>query len=245
MFTIYPAIDLRGGRVVRLKQGRAENETVYSEDAAQIAHQWEQQGAEWLHVVNLDGAFGESNGLNTNALEKIRAAVNIPIQFGGGLRDLGAMRRAFALGVKRIILGTAAIEHPEIAQQAVQEFGAERVALAIDARDGVVAARGWVHGSGRNAKEFGKQMRALGITRAIVTDIARDGMLQGIDANAMADFARETDLRVIASGGVASLDDIRNLLRHETSGVEGVIVGQALYTGAVNLNAAVSLITDY
>lgn len=242
MFTIYPAIDLRGGRVVRLKQGRAENEMVYSDDPAQIARQWEQQGAEWLHVVNLDGAFGESNGLNTNALEKILAAVNIPIQFGGGLRDLDAMRRAFALGVQRVIIGTVAIEHSEIAEQAVHEFGAERVALAIDARDGIVATRGWAQGSGVDAIAFGKQMRALGVTRAIVTDIARDGMMQGIHANAMADFAPATGLQVIASGGVASLDDIRNLLQFEVTGVEGVIVGQALYTNAFTLPAALSLV---
>lgn len=242
MFTIFPAIDLRGGRVVRLKQGRAENETVYSDDPAHIARQWQAQGADRLHVVNLDGAFGDSNVLNTHALETILASVEIPVQFGGGLRDLETMRRAFGMGVDRIILGTVAIEHPEIAAQAVNEFGAERVALAIDARDGIVATRGWVQGSGIDAKEFGKQMRASGITRAIVTDIARDGMLQGIDANAMADFARATDLRVIASGGVASLDDIRNLLRVEAIGIEGVIVGQALYTNAFSLSDALNLI---
>ena len=243
MFTIFPAIDLRGGRVVRLKQGRAENETMYSDNPAQIAQQWERQGAEWLHVVNLDGAFGESNVLNTNALQEILAATNIPVQFGGGLRDLDAMQRAFAMGVDRIIIGTVAIEQPEIVKNAVNEFGAESVALAIDARDGIVATRGWVQGSGMDAKEFGKQMRALGITRAIVTDIARDGMLQGIDANAMGDFARATDLRVIASGGVASLDDVRNLLRVQAIGIEGVIVGQALYTNAFTLRDALNLVT--
>jgi phosphoribosylformimino-5-aminoimidazole carboxamide ribotide isomerase len=236
MFTIYPAIDLRGGRVVRLKQGRAENAIIYSDDPARIARQWEQQGAQWLHVVNLDGAFGERSEWNTDALQKILAAVNIPVQFGGGIRDLEAMRRAFALSVRRVVVGTVAIEHPELAQQAVQEFGADRVALAIDARDGIVATRGWAKASGVGALEFGKHMRALGMTRAIVTDIARDGMQQGIDAHAMADFARATNLRVVASGGVASLDDVRNLLRVEACGVEGVIVGQALYTGAVRLD---------
>lgn len=242
MFTIYPAIDLRGGRVVRLKQGRAENETVYSDDPANIARQWADQGAEWLHVVNLDGAFGESNVLNTDALQKILAAVEIPVQFGGGLRDPEAMRRALALGVDRVIIGTAAIEHPEIVRHAVNEFGAERVALAIDARDGIVATRGWLQGSGIRAVEFGKQMRASGVTLAIVTDIARDGMLQGIDANAMADFVRATDLHVIASGGVASLDDVINLLRVQAIGIEGAIVGQALYTNAFTLPAALNLV---
>lgn len=242
MFTIFPAIDLRGGRVVRLKQGRMENETVYSDDPACVAQQWAEQGAEWLHVVNLDGAFGERNELNSDALEKILAAVEIPVQFGGGLRDLEAMRRALSLGVNRVIIGTVAIEQPEIAKNAVAEFGAERVALAIDAREGIVATRGWVQGSGIRAIEFGKQLRALGVTRAIVTDIARDGMLQGIDANAMADFASATDLQVIASGGVASLDDVRNLLRVHALGIEGVIVGQALYTKAFTLSDALNLV---
>jgi phosphoribosylformimino-5-aminoimidazole carboxamide ribotide isomerase len=241
MFTIYPAIDLRGGRVVRLKQGRAENEIVYSDDPAHRARQWEQEGAQWLHVVNLDSAFGEPSEQNADALQNILAAVKIPVQFGGGLRDVDAMKRALDLGVRRVIVGTVAIEHPEMAQQAVQEFGADRVAVAIDAREGIVAARGWVQGSGMDALEFGKQMRALGITRAMVTDIARDGMLQGIDAHAMADFARATDLRVIASGGVASLDDVRNLLRVEACGVEGVIVGQALYVNAFTLRDALNL----
>ncbi len=237
MFTIFPAIDLRQGRVVRLRQGRAEDETFYSDDPARIAQQWAAQGAEWLHVVNLDGAFGERDALNEDALKKILAAVKIPVQFGGGLRDLESMRRALALGVARVIIGTAALEQPEIATQALQEFGAERVAAAIDARNGIVATRGWAHGSGMSALEFGKQLRARGVTRAIVTDIARDGMMQGIDAGALADFARATDLRVIASGGVASLDDVRNLLRVSAIGLEGVIVGQALYTGAVRLEA--------
>lgn len=244
MFTIYPAIDLRGGRVVRLRQGRAEDEISYSDNPAEIARRWEREGATWLHVVNLDGAFGESSALNSNALKQILAAVKIPVQFGGGLRDLESMRRAFDLDVQRLILGTVALEQPDVVKQALAEFGAERVALAIDARDGIVATRGWVQGSGVRATEFGKQMRALGVTRVIVTDIARDGMLQGIDAAAMADFARATGLRVIASGGVASLNDIRNLAQLNAAGIEGVIVGQALYTGAVRLEEAIAVIKD-
>lgn len=231
LFTIFPAIDLRGGRVVRLKQGRAENEIVYGDDAAEMARRWEGEGAEWLHLVNLDGAFGDADNLNRDALKKILDAVKIPVQFGGGLRDLEAMRRALDLGVARVIVGTVAIENPEIVSEAIREFGAEKIALAIDARDGLVVTRGWVNGSGIDAKEFGKKMRALGATRAIVTDIARDGMLCGIDAGALADFARATDLRVIASGGVASLEDVRNLLRVSAIGIEGLIVGQALYAG--------------
>ncbi len=242
MFTIFPAIDLRGGRVVRLKQGRAENEIVYGNDAAEMARRWESDGAAWLHVVNLDGAFGAADNLNRDALKTILDAVKIPVQFGGGLRDLSAMKRALDLGVARVIIGTVAIEKLEIVSEAVREFGAEKIVIAIDARDDVVATRGWVNGSGMDAKEFGKQMRALGAQRAIVTDIARDGMLSGIDAGAMAEFVRTTDLRVIASGGVASLDDVRNLLRVSAIGVEGVIVGQALYQGKFRLQEAIELV---
>jgi phosphoribosylformimino-5-aminoimidazole carboxamide ribotide isomerase len=243
LFTIFPAIDLRGGRVVRLKQGRAENEIVYGDDASEMARRWENEGATWLHVVNLDGAFGDADNLNRDALNEILNAVKIPVQFGGGLRDVNAMRHALELGVARVIIGTVAIEKSEMVSEALREFGAEKIVIAIDARDGVVATRGWVNGSGMDAKEFGKKMRALGAVRAIVTDIARDGMLSGIDAGAMADFVRATDLRVIASGGVANLEDVRDLLRVGAIGVEGVIVGQALYAGAFGLWEAMAVIS--
>lgn len=241
MFTIYPAIDLRHGRVVRLKQGRAENEIVYSDEPSETARRWESEGAAWLHIVNLDGAFDKADNQNAEALDKILATVEIPVQFGGGLRDMDAMRRAFELGVQRVILGTVALEKPDVVSAAISEFGAEKVAIAIDAREGMVASHGWVGTAHVEAKEFGKQMRNLGAVRAIVTDIARDGMLSGIDAGAMAEFARETDLQVIASGGVASLDDVRNLLNVAPIGVEGVIVGQALYSHAFTMRDALSL----
>lgn len=243
MFTIYPAIDLRGGRVVRLKQGRAENETVYSDDPAKTASRWQEQGARWLHVVNLDGAFGNADNLNAEALKRILDAVTIPVQFGGGLRNMEAIRSAFELGAARVILGTAAMEQPEIVADAVGEFGTERIALAIDARDGVVATRGWVEGSGMDAMEFGKKMRAEGMVRAIVTDIARDGMLNGIDAGAMAEFARATGLRVIASGGVATLEDVRRLAQVASEGVEGVVIGQALYGNVFTLGEVLEIAT--
>jgi len=240
MFTIYPAIDLRGGRVVRLKQGRVENEMVFSDDPVQTAQHWERAGAAWLHIVDLDRALGAANSANRDALQAILAAVTIPIQLGGGLRDLETMRRAFELGTSRIILGTVAIEQPEVIGGAVREFGAGRVAVAVDIWNGMVATRGWVTQSNVQAQTFGKEMHALGVRRAIVTDIARDGMLQGIDVNAMVRFAEETSLSVIASGGVASLDDVRNMRRAESFGVEGIIIGQALYTGAISLSDAMS-----
>lgn len=243
-FTIFPAIDLRGGRVVRLKQGRVENETRYGDDPAAIAQDWQAQGAAWLHVVDLDRALGTKESANSAALKNILLVVQIPVQFGGGLRDLELMRRAFELGVSRAVIGTAAIEQPNIVADAVREFGAERVVIAMDMRDGIIATRGWLTSSGMDAYEFGKQMHALGARHALVTDIARDGMLQGIDAAQMAHFARKTGLSVIASGGVASLNDIENLLVVAQDGVEGVIVGQALYAGVFTYADALQVTLD-
>lgn len=236
---IYPAIDLRAGRVVRLQQGRADAETIYNDDPAQVAARWQSEGAEWLHVVNLDGAFGDDRGVQLNAftLRKILAAIAIPIQFGGGLRDLASIQAAFALGVARIVIGTAAIENPQLVSDALARFGAERIAVGIDAREGMVATRGWVEQSQVSASDLAKQMRERGVVRIVYTDIARDGMLRGIDANAVADLARATGLHVIASGGVASLQDIAALRGHKE--IEGVIIGQALYTNAVDLRTAI------
>jgi len=242
---ILPAIDLRAGRVVRLQQGRADAETMYSEDPAQIAARWQSEGAEWLHVVNLDGAFGEDGRdvacnvftTNVNALQNILAAVSIPVQFGGGLRDLASIEAAFAQGVARVVIGTAAIEHPALVSDAIARFGAERIVVGIDARDGLVATRGWREQSYVSAVDFARQMRERGVTRIAYTDIARDGMLRGIDAAAVADFARAIGLRVIASGGVASVRDVAALCGH--IGIEGVIIGQALYTGALSLKEAI------
>lgn len=240
MFTLYPALDLRAGRVVRLVQGRAENEIVYSHDPAETARYWTAQGAAWLHVVNLDGALGDADSLNATALKNILAVANVPVQFGGGMRTLESMRRAFELGVARIVLGTLAVEKPDIVAQAIWEFGADRVIVAIESRNGIIASRGWVASTGLDAVEFGINMHALGLTRALVTDIARDGMLQGIDAQAMANYAQSTGLRVIAAGGVATLEDIDNLAAVSDRGVEGVNIGQALYTNAFTLNQALA-----
>ena len=236
---IFPAIDLRAGRVVRLKQGRADAETKYSDDPAQVATRWQSEGAEWLHVVNLDGAFGEAASANLRELARIVSAVPISVQFGGGMRDLVSIETAFALGVTRIVIGTAAIENPQLVSDAIARFGAERVAIGIDARDGMVATRGWREQSQVSAIDLAKQMCARGVTRIVYTDIARDGMLRGIDANAMAELARAASVRVIASGGVAGLRDIEALAAQQE--IEGVIVGQALYTGAVSLREAIQL----
>jgi phosphoribosylformimino-5-aminoimidazole carboxamide ribotide isomerase len=235
---IFPAIDLRAGRVVRLKQGRADAETQYGDDPAQVAVRWQNDGAEWLHVVNLDGAFGDNSSANQRELTRVVSAVSISVQFGGGLRDLASIETAFALGVARVVIGTAAIENPQLVADALARFGADRVAVGIDARDGMVATRGWREQSQIRAIDLAKQMYERGVTHIIYTDIARDGMLRGIDADAMTELARTANVRVIASGGVASLRDIEALAVQQE--IEGVIVGQALYTGAINLKEAIT-----
>ena len=236
---IFPAIDLRNGRVVRLKQGRADAETQYSDDPAQVATRWQAQGAEWLHVVNLDGAFGETSLANARALTDIISSVSIPMQFGGGLRDVASIDAAFAAGVTRVVIGTAAVENPELVSDVLARFNSKKIVVGIDARDGMVATRGWVEQSQVSAIDLAKQMRARGVERIVYTDITRDGMLRGIDADAMAKLACAANVRVIASGGVASLRDIESLASQKE--IEGVIVGQALYTGAMTLKDAVDI----
>ena len=244
---IFPAIDLRHGRCVRLQQGRAEDETVYGDDPAGVAQQWVAQGANWLHVVNLDGAFGEAGTgpqppINLRRVQEIRAAVpRTNMQFGGGIRTLADVVASLALGVTRVILGTVAVREPDLVAEAVRRFGPERIVVGIDARDGMVATHGWQQTSETTATELGRAMRSLGVERVVYTDIARDGMLSGVNVEATIKLARETGLKVIASGGVASIDDILAVKAGEKDGVEGAITGQALYTGAVSLPAALEV----
>jgi phosphoribosylformimino-5-aminoimidazole carboxamide ribotide isomerase len=243
---VFPAIDLRQGRCVRLRQGRAEDETVYDDDPAAVARRWVAQGAEWLHVVNLDGAFGQaasqrSRPINLQRLEEIHAAVpQTPIQFGGGVRSLSDMQIALGLGAARVILGTVAVQNPDLVAEAIGRFGAERIVIGIDARDGQVATHGWLETSEVTAIALGRAMRARGVRRAVYTDIARDGMLTGVNVEATAHLARETGLAVIASGGVASLEDLRRL--EARGNIEGVIIGQALYTGTLSLRDAIRVL---
>ncbi|MCS7178860.1 MAG: 1-(5-phosphoribosyl)-5-[(5-phosphoribosylamino)methylideneamino]imidazole-4-carboxamide isomerase [Anaerolineae bacterium] len=244
---VFPAIDLRQGRVVRLRQGETRAETVYADDPAAVARQWVAQGAEWLHVVDLDGALNSSSGrqhpsslsLNLQRLREIRAAVpETPIQFGGGLRTMEDMARALELGATRVVLGTIAVQDPDRVAEAVRRFGAERVAVALDAREGRVATHGWQKTSEIPVVALGRAMRDRGVRYALYTDILRDGMLTGIDVMAIATLARATGLQVIASGGVATLDDVRRLRAYEPWGVIGVIIGQALYSGTLSLTEA-------
>jgi phosphoribosylformimino-5-aminoimidazole carboxamide ribotide isomerase len=239
---IFPAIDLRRGRCVRLRQGDPAAETVFGDDPAAVARHWAEQGAQWLHVVNLDGALGDQGpaALNLLRLAEIRAAVALPIQFGGGLRSLEDVAAALELGATRVVLGTALVQAPELAAAAVQRFGAEAIVAGLDARAGLVATHGWQAVSATPAVELGQGLRHAGVLRAIYTDIARDGMLSGVDAAGSAELARQTGLGIIASGGVRDLSDIRLLKKLEPHGVEGVIVGQAIYTGSLDLAEAVN-----
>jgi len=244
-FIIYPAIDLRRGQVVRLRQGDPDAQTIFADDPAAVARRWAEHGAEWLHVVNLDGAFTDRDqnlgldlGLNLRRLVEIRGATSLPIQFGGGLRTLDDVALALELGATRVVLGTVAVRQPQIVADAVARFGVERIVAGIDARDGMVATHGWQETSALEALTVARRMKDLGIQRVVYTDIARDGTLTGVNLTATVALARASGLAVIASGGVASLDDIRALSDYQADGVEGVIVGQALYTGAVDLREA-------
>jgi len=259
---IFPAIDLRNGQVVRLHQGDPAAQTVFGDDPAAVARRWADQGAGWLHVVNLDGAFsgqgrdsslppvaqndssgaGPNLSVNLQRLAEIRAATALPIQFGGGLRSVDDAARALALGATRVVLGTVAVRQPEVVAQAIARFGAGRIVVGIDARDGMVATHGWQETSALDALAVARRMADLGVQRVVFTDIARDGTLTGVNVAATAALARASGLQVIASGGVAGMDDIRALAACTAEGIEGVIVGQALYTGAIDLKAALRVV---
>lgn len=232
---IYPAIDLRNGKVVRLKYGDPNQQTTYSDDPLETARRWAAAGAQWLHVVSLDGAFGDDAGgaaVNRSLLQSL-AAVGPKIQFGGGLRSLADMHTALSHGAARVVIGTLAIERPEALREAVERFGSDRVVVGLDARQGRVKTRGWRSDGGSDAIAIGRQIQSVGANLVVHTDIGRDGDLAGVNADASAELARETGLLVIASGGVSSIADVLKL--KGVAGIEGVIIGRALYTGAIDL----------
>jgi len=238
---IYPAIDLRGGRCVRLERGDFDAETVFAENPVKMALRWTLGGARWLHVVNLDGALGRSGASNLRALERILAATKVPVQFGGGLRSVEDVDRLLDLGVVRVILGTIAVQRPEVVGEALARHGADRVCIGIDARKGQVAIRGWAETTYVEAIDLARQMSALGVKRVVYTDIERDGMLAGVNVDATVQLAAASGLKVIASGGVSSLEDIRLLREHVEEGIEGVIIGMALYRGTIHLREAIKI----
>jgi phosphoribosylformimino-5-aminoimidazole carboxamide ribotide isomerase len=237
---VIPSIDLRGGKCVRLVQGRADAETVFSDDPVAMAVKWQDKGARFLHVVDLDGAFTGAPK-NLDVVKKIADAVSIPIEMGGGIRDQRMVKTIFQTGVQRAILGTSALKDPAFAEAMCREY-ADRIAVGIDARDGLVATHGWTEVGQRSAIDFAVEMEEAGVKTIIYTDIKRDGMLTGPNIEATKKMAQATqNVEVIASGGVSSLQDIRSLSVLEPLGVTGVIIGKALYTGDLQLEDAIRL----
>ena len=236
---VIPAIDLKEGRCVRLEQGLMDKDTVYSDSPAAQARIWQEQGGELLHIVDLDGAFA-GVPRNKTAIEAIVQAIDIPTELGGGVRDLATVEAYLQLGIGRVILGTVAKEKPELVKEACRLFPG-RIVVGIDASNGFVAVRGWADVTEKKATEMAKEMEGFGVEAIIYTDIARDGMMQGPNLEATRALAESISIPVIASGGVSSLKDIENLMAIEASGVVGVITGKAIYTGALDLRAAVAL----
>ena len=236
---VIPAIDLKEGRCVRLEQGIMERDTVYSENPAAQALKWEAQGAELLHIVDLDGAFaGEPR--NRSAIEAIVKALKIPTQLGGGIRDLATVEAYLGMGVGRVIIGTAAQRNPELVRDACARFPG-KVVVGIDAKNGMVAVQGWAEVTDVTAVDLARKFEGFGVSAIVYTDISRDGMMQGPNIEATRALAEAISIPVIASGGVSSLRDIENLLAIESAGVSGAITGKAIYSGAMDLAAAIAL----
>ena len=233
-FTVLPAIDLRHGSVVRLAQGDPQHQTTYDRDAGQAASRWVAAGATWLHVVDLDAALGGSGNANRKALAAILGA-KVPVQFGGGLRTLSEIDRLISLGVGRVILGTVAVEEPELLRKAISRFGSERVGVGIDVRNGRVRVRGWTDDSGLEPLGLARQLSRVGVRTVVYTDISRDGMGRGLNVEAARSLSEATGLQVIASGGVASVEDVSQARQ---AGLRGVIIGRALYEGQISLPEA-------
>jgi phosphoribosylformimino-5-aminoimidazole carboxamide ribotide isomerase len=243
-FIVYPAIDLRDGKVVRLKEGDPARMTFYSDDPSKTARHWLEIGARWLHVVNLDGAFGENDSKNHTALESILNVVkefDARVQFGGGLRSLDTIDGALSLGISRVVLGTIAIEQPEIVADAIKKFGVEKISVGIDARDGMVRVRGWKDGGSVLATDLALQMQTFGLHTVIFTDISRDGLGSGLNIQATRALADASKLDVIASGGVHTLEDV--LAAHDAN-LAGVIVGRAIYDGSLDLKEAIDEVAN-
>ncbi len=240
--TLYPAIDIKGGACVRLRRGDMDEATVFGDDPAAQARAFEAAGSRWLHVVDLDGAFA-GHPVNESAVTAILASVQIPVQLGGGLRDLAAVERWLAAGVTRVILGSAAVKNPILVHQACRSFPG-RIAVGIDAREGYVATEGWADTSKLRAPELARRFQDAGVAAIIYTDIARDGMLGGLNLDETLALADGIAVPVIASGGVGSPEDLR-ALRHAASAagrIEGVIVGRALYDGRIGIGEALAIL---
>lgn len=236
---VIPAVDIKDGRCVRLLQGRMDAETVFSDDPSEMARRWADQGAELIHVVDLDGAV-KKGPRNVAAIERIVTSVAVPIQVGGGIRDLDTVRMYLDSGAAKVVIGSGAVNHPEMVRAACREFP-EQIVLGIDARNGLVAIEGWTETTGVSAIDLARQFEGAGLSAINFTDIARDGMRTGPNIPAISGFARAVAVPVVASGGVSALDDIKALADIPHPGVMGVIIGRALYEGDVSLPGAIAV----
>lgn len=236
---VIPAIDLKEGKCVRLEQGLMDKDTVFSDNPGAQARAWQDQGAELLHIVDLDGAFaGEPK--NRSAIEAILGSITIPAQLGGGIRDLATIEAYLSLGLSRVIIGTAAQRNPALVEEACRKFPGQ-IVVGIDAKNGMVAVQGWAEVTDVTAIDLAKKFEGFGVSAIIYTDISRDGMMQGVNIDATRQLAEAISIPVIASGGLSTLADIENLMAIESSGVVGAITGKAVYTGAIDLAEAVAL----
>lgn len=237
---IIPAIDLKEGQCVRLRQGIMEDSTVYSDNPVEVAKRWEHMGADIIHVVDLDGAIA-GKPVNHKIIKDITESVDIRIQIGGGIRDLKTVEEYINIGVYRIVLGTIAVKNPLLVEDACNSYPGQ-IAVGIDAKDGMVAIKGWTEKTEEKATEFATELEDLGVSIIIYTDISRDGMLTGPNISAVKEMAMSLSIPIIASGGVSSIDDLLALHALEDFGVEGAIVGKALYTGDIDLKKALEII---
>lgn len=236
---IFPAIDIRHGKCVRLTEGRFDKETIFGDCPADMAKKWAALGAAYLHVVDLDGALA-GKSINLPAIQEIIEAVDIPVQLGGGIRSLENIDTMLNLGVSRVILGSIAVKNPELVKEACAKYG-DKIIVGIDARDGIVAVEGWGISGGVEAEKLAQEMAKVGVKRIIYTDISRDGTLSGVNYEATANLARVSGIHIIASGGVSSIEDIKAVKSVEADGVEGVIVGKAIYTDSLDLVEALKV----
>lgn len=233
---IYPAIDIRDGHAVRLIEGDYNRETVFDSDPLDAALRWQDAGAQWIHIVDLDGAR-DGNRANADAITRIRENITVPIQLGGGLRSMADLDEVANIGINRMVIGSAAVSHPEFVRQAVDRFG-ERIAVGLDARDGLLATHGWQSQSDVSAIEAGVRFAEMGVQHIVFTDIGRDGRLEGPNIEALTQMQNEVDASIIASGGVGSLRDVEQI---RDAGAVGVIIGAALYHRAFSLQDALAI----
>lgn len=231
---LFPAIDIRGGKCVRLLKGRFDQETVFADRPADMAIKWQSQGGKYLHIVDLDGAL-QGRPVNLEAIRDIIANVDVPVQLGGGIRNIESIEAWLEAGVSRVILGSIAVKNPDLVKEACHKFG-ERIVVGIDAKDGEVAVEGWGISGGVKATELAKRMAYVGVARIIYTDISRDGTLSGVNVESTVELARAAGIPVIASGGVAGMDDVYKVAAAPE--IEGMIIGKALYTGKIELAEA-------